>query len=592
MSRDDSTRAGMSGTPTRTIRERLSGIAPGLAMLLSYRRSDLPHDVMAGLSVAAVAVPVGVAYAELVGLEPVVGLYASILPLVAYALFGTSRQLIIGPDAATCAMTAAAVAPLAGGDPHLYASLTVVLTLIAGVICIGASFLRLGALADFLSRPILVGYLAGIALTIALGQIGKLTGLTIESGGIMPKLVEVVRKLPLVHWPTLAVGIGAFVVLVVGPRLFRRVPAALLALVLSGALVALLGLDRRGVAVIGEVPAGLPAFRLPVVPFDRLGLLMAEAAGLALVSFTSGIVTTRAFASKNHYDIDVDREFAALGAAQIAASVSQGFPVAGADSRTAANDAAGGRTQVTGLVAAAAIALVLVFFTGPIRYAPTAALGAVLVRSAISLVDVRAFRELLRIDRREFLLALLTMLGVVWFGAIDAVLLAVLLALLRFVHVAARPDVALLGMQAGVRGIHDLRSYPDAKAPPGLVLVRFDGPLAFFNATYLKDRVLAAASAVGPGLRAVIIDATAFSMRMDTTAVVMLRELRDDLALRGVELALAGKRTLIQQWRRERGFATESVGDEPGLQLFSTLEDAVDAFADAPRADEARSRQR
>jgi high affinity sulfate transporter 1 len=582
----------MSSPPRRSIHERLLTIAPGIQTLLSYRRSDLSQDVMAGLSVAAVAIPVGVAYAELVGVEPVVGLYASILPLVAYALFGTSRQLIVGPDAATCAMTAAAVAPLAGGDPRLYASLTVVLTLMAGLLCIGASFLRLGALADFLSRPILVGYLAGIALTIALGQIGKLTGLTIASGGIIPKLVEVMEKLSLVHWPTVAVGIGAFVVLAAGPTLFPRVPAALLALVLSGAVVALLGLDRRGVAVVGEVPAGLPTFRLPVVPLDQLGRLMAEAAGLALVSFTSGIVTTRAFASKNHYDIDVDREFAALGAAQIAASLSQAFPVAGADSRTAANDAAGGRTQVTGLVAAAAIALVLMFLTGPIRYAPTAALGAVLIRSAISLVDVRAFRELLRIDRWEFLLALLTMFGVVWFGAIDAVLLAVLLALLRFVRVAARPDVALLGMQAGVRGIHDLRNYPDAKAPPGLVLVRFDGPLAFFNATYLKDRVLAAASAAGPGLRAVIIDATAFSMRMDTTALVMLTELRADLALRGVELALAGKRTFIEQWRRERGLTSESVGDRPGLRLFSTLDDAVDAFSAAARSAQALGSER
>jgi len=344
--------------------------------------------------------------------------------------------------------------------------------------------------------------------------------------------------------------------------------------------------------VIGEVPAGLPTVRLPVVALDRLGLMMAEAAGLALVSFTSGIVTTRAFASKNHYDIDVDREFAALGAAQVAASLSQGFPVAGADSRTAANDAAGGRTQVTGLVAAAAIALVLMFFTGPIRYAPTAALGAVLVRSAISLVDVRAFRELLRIDRAEFLLAILTMVGVVWFGAIDAVLLAVLLALLRFVRVAARPDVALLGMQAGVRGFHDLRNYPGAQAPPGLVLARFDGPLAFFNAAYLKERVVAAANAAGPGLRAVIIDATAFSMRMDTTAVVMLTELRDDLALRGVELALAGKRTFIEEWRRERGLTSESVGDRPGLRLFSTLDDAVDAFNAAARSAQAPGSQR
>ena len=559
--------------------ERLAKFAPGLAALLSYRPDDLPHDLAAGLSVAAVAVPVGVAYAELAGFEPAVGLYASILPMVAYALFGTSRQLIVGPDAATCAMIAAAVAPLAGGDPGSYASLTIVLTFMAGLFCIGASFLRLGGLADFLSKPILVGYLAGIALTIVLGQIGKVTGLTIEAGGIVPRLVEVIRKLPLVHWPTMAVGVGAFVVLVVAPKLVPRVPAALSALIASGAAVAVLGLDRAGVAVVGEVPAGLPTFRLPTVPFDQLGRLMAEAAAVALVSFTSGITTTRAFASKNRYDIDVDREFAALGAAQLAASISQGFPVAGADSRTAANDAAGGRTQVASLVAAAAIALVLMFFTGPIRYAPMAALGAVLIKSAISLVDVKGFREVLIIDRREFLLAVLTTLGVVWLGAIDAVLLAVLLALLRFVRVSTRPDVELLGMQAGVRGFHGLRHYPDAKPPPGLLLVRFGGPLAFFNAAYVKERVLAAANDAGPELRAVIIDATGLSMREDATGVFMLLELHEHLRSRGVELVLAGKRHLIEEWRRKRGLVgDDGPPDRPRFRLFSTLEDAVEAF--------------
>jgi high affinity sulfate transporter 1 len=581
----------MSEELLRPTPDRLARFAPGLAALRSYRRDDLPHDVTAGVSVAAVAVPVGVAYAQLAGFEPVVGLYASILPLVAYALFGTSRQLIIGPDAATCAMTAAAVAPLAGGDPRLYASLTVALTFIAGLFCIGASFLRLGGLADFLSKPILVGYLAGVALAIGLGQIGKVTGLTITAGGIAPRLVEVIQKLPLIHWPTLAVGLGTLALLWLAPRVVPRVPAALLALVASGAVVALLGLDRMGVGVIGEVPRGLPPFRIPTLPIDRLGTVMAEAAAIALVSFTSGIVTTRAFASKNHYDIDVDRDFAALGAAQIAAAVSQGFPVAGADSRTATNDAAGGRTQVTSLVAAGALALVLMFFTGPIRYAPTAALGAVLIKSAISLVDVRAFREILRIDRREFLLAVLTMLGVVWFGAIDAVLLAVLLALLRFVHIAARPDVGLLGTQAEVRGFHDLRDYPRAQAPSGLLLFRFNGPLAFFNAPYFRDRVLAAADAAGPGLRAVIIDATGFSAREDTTVVLTLLEVRDHLAARGVELALAGKRHLIERWRRQRGFVGDTVGGRAPLRLFSTLEDAVEAFA-TPQLGDDTSRPR
>jgi high affinity sulfate transporter 1 len=542
----------------------------------------LRHDATAGLSVAAVALPVGVAYAELTGFEPVVGLYASILPLAGYAFFGTSRQLIVGPDAATCAMTAAAVAPLAGGDPALYLSLTVFLTFAAGLFCIGASFLRLGALADFLSKPILVGYLAGVALSIVLGQIGKVTGLTIEAGGIVPKFIELVREIAMVHPATLAVGAVAFAVLLVGPRLAPRVPAALLALVVSAAIVALLGLDRAGVRVIGEVPPGLPTLRVPDVPIDRVGLLLAQAAALALVSFTSSIVTTRAFAAKNRYEIDVDREFAALGVAQVCAAVSQAFPVAGADSRTATNDAAGGRTQATSLVAAGTLTIVLLFFTGPIRYVPTAALGAVLIKSAISLVDAKGFREVLRVDRREFLLAVLTMLGVVWWGAIDAVLLAVLLALLRFVRIAARPDVEVLGVAPDARGFHDLRHDPQAAPLPGLVVLRFGGPLVFFNAPYLKDRVLAAADEAGSGLRAVILDATGLSTREDATGVFMLLDVRRELASRGVEFALAGKRHLIEAWLAKRGLDGPRPDGTPRIRLFSTLEDAVDALSSGP----------
>jgi high affinity sulfate transporter 1 len=557
---------------------------PGLAAIRAYRRDDLPSDVVAGLSVAAVAIPVGVAYAELAGFEPVVGLYASTLPLVAYALFGTSRQLIVGPDAATCAMTAAAVAPLAA-DPSSYASLTLAITFTAGLFCIGASFLRLGALADFLSKPILVGYLAGIALTIMLGQIGKVTGVPLAAHGILPQALELARKGSAIHGPTLAVALGAFAVLLVTPRLLPRVPAALAALIVCGVAVALLGLDRRGVAVVGAMPSGLPPLRLPVFPLDRLGTVLERSAAIALVSFTSTIVTARAFASKNRYDIDVDRELAAMGAVQLAASLAQGFPVAGADSRTATSDAAGGRTQVVSLVAAVAIALVLAFLTGPIRWAPQPALGAVLILSALSLIDAQAFREIARIDRRELVLALLTTLGVVWLGAIDAVLLAVLLALLRFVRIAARPDIELLGTQRGVPGFHDLEHYPQAKPPRGVVLLRFAGPLAFFNASYFRDRVLAAADDAGPELRAVVIDARSFSMREDSTAVLMLIELRRELAARGVDLALARRRRRIAAWRHERGGPLVEEGEIP-IRLFSTLDDAVAAYrVDGDRRD-------
>ena len=555
---------------------RVARFAPGLAALLAYRRTDLRYDLAAGLSVAAVALPVGVAYAELTGLPPVTGLYASILPAVAYAIFGTSRQLIVGPDAATCAMTAAAVAPLAAGNPELYLSFTVALTLLAGLMCIAASFLRAGALADFLSKPILTGYLAGVALSILLGQTGKLTGFELHSRGIVPHLLELVDKLGLTHWPTLAVGAGTFAVLIVMGRLAPRWPAALVAIVLSAAAVAVLGLDRHGVKVVGELAAGLPILRLPEVPLDDLDELLGRAAGIALISFTSGILTARAFASKNRYELDVDREFAAFGASHIAAAISQSFPVTGADSRTAASDAAGGRTQVTGLVAAAAILLVLLFLTGPLRYVPAAALGAILIKSAIGLIDTAAFREILRIDRREFLLAILTMLGVVWVGAIHAVLIAVGLALLRFVQVAARPPFAVLGRVPGARGLDELAPGSAVVAIPGLVLYRFKGPVAFFNAPYFRSSALATVRAAGPGIRTLVIDNASLAV-MDATALFMLLELRTDLAALSVQLALAGRQHPVAEWLRAHGYTAVADGSDgrPAVRLYATLEDAV-----------------
>src|ERR1700746_1926385 len=386
-------------------------IAPGLANLFNYEQTDLSHDLIAGLSVATVALPVGVAYAELAGFNPAVGLYSSILPLVAYAIFGTSRQFIIGPDAATCALVTAAVTPLAAGDQNLYESISVTLALMAGILCIGASFLRLGAFADFLSKPILVGVLNGIALSIMLGQIGKIFGFPIAASGIVPRLIEFVRKLGLTHWPTVAVGLGTCLVLLVTPRLSRRIPAPLVAMIVAAITVRLLGLEASGVKTVREGPAGLPGVRIPRFPLDLVPTLVGDAAGLGLVTVSSMMLTSRSFASKNRYDIDADREFAALGAANIASALSEGFAVSGADSRTAMSDAAKGRSQVTGLVAAATIGIVLLFFTGPLRYVPIAALGAVLMKAALSLVDIPSLKAIYRIERREFALSVIAMRG-------------------------------------------------------------------------------------------------------------------------------------------------------------------------------------
>jgi high affinity sulfate transporter 1 len=558
---------------TRSIKH-LTSIAPGVVALLRYRfAEDFRHDLVAGISVAAVAVPVAVAYAQLAGFNPAVGLYSSILPLVAYAIFGTSRQLVVNPDAATCAMIAAAITPLAAGDAELYLSLSITLTFFAGLLCIAGSFFRLGALADFLSKPILIGFLNGIAISIFLGQVGKLFGFSIESQGIVPRLLEILAKLPQTHLPTLGVGLGSFAVLFISLRLIPRVPAALVALVVAGMATAVLKLDAQGVAILGPVPAGLPTLHWPAFPLEDVPPLVADAAGLALVLFTSGTLTARSFASRGGYDIDVDRELAAYGAVNIASALSEGFAVTGADSRTAMGVAAGGRTQVTGLVAAAAIAIVLLFLTEPLQYVPIAALGAVLIFAAFSLFDVFTLREIWKIDRLEFGLAMITMLGVVAVGAINGILIAVALALARFVKQIARPRVEVLGQVDGLPGFHSIERHRTVKTFPGLALFRFNAPLTFFNSDYFKRQALAAANAAGPDLQWFVIDAIPIG-DIDINGFYALRDLREALEARGAKLIFAGRRTEFLNGLREMGLYQAEHED----RIFPTLRQALKAY--------------
>jgi high affinity sulfate transporter 1 len=547
-----------------------------LPELLSYKRADLPSDIVAGLSVAAVALPVGVAYAQLAGFSPETGLYASILPLVAYALFGTSRQLIVGPDAATCALVAAAVGPLAAGNKDVYASLSMTLAFLAGVFCIAASFLKLGALADFLSRPILVGFLNGMALSIALGQIGKIFGFAITKEGIVPRLIEFASKLGLTHMPTLAIGLAAFVVLAVSPRLIPRLPAALAAMIVTGAAVRLFGLDAAGVKIVGVVPAGLPPLRIPFFPPEFLPSLFAQAAGVALIGFSSMMLTARSFAAKNRYEIDVDKEFAALGAANIASALSQGFAISGADSRTAMSDSAGGRTRVTGIVTAITVAAVLLFFTGPLQYVPVAALGAVLVKAAFSLLDLRALKTFYQIDRRELALSLLATLGVATVGAVQAILVAVILALLRFVRLVSRPKVEILGSVQGLPGLHSTDRHQNASTVSGLLMFRFNAPIVFFNAPLFKRSVLEAADAAGPALKWFVIDMIPVTM-IDITGLQAAAEVIATLQARGVAFIAAGRQTEWRQWTESRRLKME-------FRSFPTLRAALKGYEQENRS--------
>jgi high affinity sulfate transporter 1 len=551
-------------------RARMFRIAPGLGGLWPYDRSNFPHDLRAGLSVAAVALPVGVAYAELANFNPSVGLYSSILPLLAYALFGTSRQLIVGPDAATCALVTAAVTPIANGDPHLYASLSVTLCFLAGLLCVAASFLKLGVMADFMSKPILTGFLNGMALSIILGQIGKIFGFSIQASGIVPRLLEFCSKITLTHGPTLAVGIGTFLLLLVSPRLFARLPAPLLAIILSAILVRLLGLEQLGVRTIGYVPAGLPDLQLPRFSLELIPSLLGDAAGLALVSFSSMMLTSRSFATRNHYDVDADREFAALGMANIASAISQGFAVSGADSRTAMNDAAGGRTQVTGLVAATTIALVLLFFTGVLRFVPTAALGAILVKAGFSLIDLKALKQLLRIDWREFALSLSATLGVVAIGAVQGIVFVVILAILRFVRLVARPKIQVLGKVEGMPGFHSVDHHQNATTIPNLLVLRFNAPIVFFNAPYFKRELLNAARAAPSHLKWIVLDMLPITM-IDATGLETTQALADELQRRGTRLVAAGRSTEWRLWVESRRIPDE----QRKIRIYPTLNSAV-----------------
>jgi high affinity sulfate transporter 1 len=562
--------------------------APGLARLLDYRRDDFPHDLRAGIAVAAVTVPVGIANAQLAGLPPATGLYASILPLLAYALFGTSPHLIVGASAAAAALVASAIAPLAGGDPSQYLAMTMMLTLLVGLMCVAASFLRLGAIADFLSKPILVGFMNGLSLSIVLGQMGPLFGISLGSTGFFPRVYEFFVSLSRTHLPTLGIGLLSLSALLAAQRYLPRIPAALLAMAVAALVALIFRLERAGVAMIGLVPGGLPQLAIPSVPLSVLPVLLAEAAGLALVSFSSMMLVARSFADKNRYDVDPDREIAALGAANLAAAISQSFVVTGSGPRTAIAESAGGRTQVAGLVSAGIVVVVLLFLTAPLRFVPTVSLAAILIVTGLSLINWKDLRAIHRIEPQEFWLAVIATVGVLLFGAIQAILFVVVLALLRFVRLTARPNVEILGEVEGYGVYQSMERHPDATSSAGLLMFRYNGPIVFFSAPHFKKAVRRAVADADPGIRWFVIDLLPVSM-IDTTGLFALRDAFDSLRDRGIVVAAAGRDA---EWA-DRAARRDLSGVLTGIRFFPTLRLAeltyraeMDAAADAGLAGE------
>jgi high affinity sulfate transporter 1 len=564
--------------PPATAGRRLPAWVPGLATLREYRLADLPHDLAGGIAVAAVTVPVSIANAQLAGLPLEHGLYGSILPLIVYAVLGTSRQLIVGTSAAAAALVASAIGTLAAGDPSQHLAIAMMLTLLVGLMCLAASLLRLGAIADFLSRPILVGFMNGLALSIVLSQLGPLFGITLTADGFFPRALEFLGSLPGTHLPTLVVGLVSLGVLLAARRFAPRLPAPLVALLVAGVVVQLFALRTAGVGVIGAVPAGLPALTVPSVPLHLMPALLAEAAGLTLLSFSSTMLAARSFAEKNRYDVDADREVAALGAANVAASLSQSFTVTGSALRTAVAEASGARTQLAGLVAAAALVPVLLFATGPLQYIPSVALAAILISAGLSMLNWADLRAIHRIEPQEFWLAVIATAGVLVFGAIQAILLVVVLALLRFVRLTARPRVEILGEVEEGAGYQSVARHPAARSQPGLLLFRYNGPIVFFSAPHFKREVLAAAAAAGPDLRWFVIDLLPVS-QIDATGLFAIRDAFDSLRARGVVVAAAGRDT---EWA-DRSARRDLSGVLAGIRFFPTLRLAELAYREEAR---------
>jgi high affinity sulfate transporter 1 len=558
---------------------RLQRAIPFAAQLRGYRREWLVRDLSAGVAVAAVALPIGIAYPAIAGLPPEVGLYASIAGLMGYAAYGSSRQLIVGPDAATLTVLAASLTQLAAAGAEQRLANAAALSLLVGILCLIAAACRLGFIANFLSRPVLTGYLCGVSLSLIIGQIERLTAVPVRTRGLTRPVIDLLQQIGQVHWPTFAIGLGALLILRLMRRIWPRAPGPLVVLALGTALSMVLDLQGRGVAVLGRISASLPSFALPAVPIGDLDDLALAAVGILVVSFGSGIVTARSFGAKNRYRVDADRELVGFGAANIACGLFGGFPVTGADSRTAVNDVVGGRSQLVGLVAAVALVVVLVALTGVLQHLPIAALGAVLVSAAIDLIDIGELRALWRASRTNFAFAMVAMAGVFWLGVLKGVVIGIGATGLYLLARVSHPSDALLGRVPGQHGLFKLHREPRAKSIPGLAIYLVQGDLLFFNIDYVRDRIRWISDRLPTSTRWFVIDAEGVAT-IDTTAAAVLEEIRDDFRRRGVKFGLAD---LHAQPRRllERSGVAARLGSD---MLFDRITDAVTAFDRAQAA--------
>ena len=545
---------------------------PGIERAKEYRAEWLPSDLSAGITLGVVMIPVGLAIGELAGL-PMAGLYASFLPLLVYAVLGSSKQLVVGPDSSMAALIAASVAPLAaGGDAERFARLAGALALLMGAICVLGALCRIGFMADFLAKPVVVGYIHGIALIIIVGQLPKVLGIGVTADQPWEQLVQVAHWLVEADWITFGIATCSLAVVLACQRWAPRIPGQVLVLVAAPLVVVLLGLDKHGLGVIGDIPSGLPRFHVPLVSIAEFGMLLPVAFAGALVAFSDTMVTARAFALRNRYAVDADQEMLALGCANAASGLAQGLPLSASASRTAVAESAGSKSQLTLVFAAATVASVLMFLTPLLRPVPHAALAGILVGAAWHLCDFGEFRRLLRFRDFGFGLAVLTMIGVVGVGILHGIVIGVLVSLVLLVRNVAFPHDAVLGQVQGGADFQDVRRTPGATEIPGLLIYRFSGPLFFANASRFRARVEELVEASRTPVAHVIIDASGIG-GLDLAGAEAINDLSRELGARGVSLALADPFGPLRD-ALARGGVIDALGADG---LFPTVAEAVRA---------------
>jgi len=548
---------------------------PGVWTLRQYRATWLANDVAAGIVLATMLVPVGIAYAVASGVPGIYGLYATIVPLLAYAMFGPSRILVLGPDSSLAAVILGVVLPLSGGDPARAIALAAAMAVVSGAICILAGVARLGFVTELLSKPIRYGYMNGIALTVLISQLPKFFGFKIDDTGPLRELWTIAKAVlggkP--NWIAFALGAGTLAVILLLKN-NKRLPGILIAVLGATAIAGLFDLAAQaGVSVLGPLPQGLPAFAIPWIGYDDIVPIAIGGAAVALVSFADTSVLSRAYAARLGSPVDPNQEMVGLGAANLTAGFFQGFPISSSSSRTPVAEAAGAQTQLTCVVGALAVAALLMFAPNLLRNLPSAALAAVVIASAIGLFEIADLVRIFRIQRWEFWLSMVCFAGVAVLGAIPGIGIAIVIAIIEFLWDGWRPYSAVLGRADGVEGYHDITRYPQARQLPGLVLFRWDAPLFFANAELFKERVLDAVARAPAPVHWFLVTAQPVTS-IDVTAVDALSELDAALHDSGIELCFAELKDPVKDKLRRFGLFAQIVESA----FFPTIGAAVSAY--------------